>query len=81
MASPTRILIDAATGKSVTGKTYKANSYQWPTEYNALRRVTRVHKANAYTVLTAKVDALTKQLESMLDLCSSGVQVMWWVSC
>lgn len=81
MTSPTRILVNAAAGESVMGKTYKANSYQWPIEHNALRRVTRVHEANAYTVLIAKVDALTKQLESMLDLCSSGVQVMWWVSC
>lgn len=75
MTSPTKTLVDTAVGGFLMRRTYEAtydllakmnaNSYQWWTECNAPRRATRVHEANAYFDLIAKVDALPKQLKTM----------------
>lgn len=75
MTSPTKTLVDTAVGGCLMRRTYEAtydllakmnaNSYQWWTECNAPRRATRVHEANAYFDLIAKVDALPKQLKTM----------------
>ena len=78
MMHTSRILVDAAAGGSLMGKSLDdaynlleemaANAYQWPSERNISKKALGVHELDILTTLSSQVASISKHMQPALLL-------------